>query len=192
MNVVCYEGGLLWTWSVMNVVCYERGLLWTWSVMNWSVLNVVCNELVCYEHGLLWTWSVMNWSVCYERGLFWMVCFERSVMSRSVLNGHRHIQPITKKDLDLCQKHVILFRHNGTGIQRSRCMQHATAHHAFRAAMKLAAYVDRAGTTNLMFSKILSFDCLTNSKLKWIWFCSEGNSDDLLFVVHLKIFWLLL
>ena len=103
-----------------------------------------------------------------------------------------HTQPVTNKDLDLCQKYVILFRHNGTGIQRSRCMQHATAHHAFRAAMKLTAYVDRAGITNLMFSKILSFDCLTNSELKWIWFCSEGNSDDLLFVVHLKIFWLLL
>ena len=36
MNVVCYERGLLWTWSVMNVVCYER----------------VCYEQVCYEHGL--------------------------------------------------------------------------------------------------------------------------------------------
>jgi len=102
------------------------------------------------------------------------------------------IQPVTNKDLDLCQKHVILFRHNGTGIQRSQCMQHATAHHAFRAAMKLTAYVDRAGTTNLMFSKILSFNGLTNFKLKWIWFCSEGNSDDLLLVVHLKIFWLIL
>jgi len=102
------------------------------------------------------------------------------------------IQPVMNKNLDLCPKHVILFRHNGTGIQRSQCMQHATAHHAFRAAVKLTAYVDRAGTTNLMFSKILSFGGLTNFKLKWIWFCSEGNSDDLLFVVHLKIFWLLL
>jgi len=27
MNMVCYERGLLRTWSVMNVVCYERGLL---------------------------------------------------------------------------------------------------------------------------------------------------------------------
>ena len=58
----------------MNVVCYERGLLWTWSVMN-----VVCYEWVCYERGLLWmgllltgllwTWSVLNgllWA-----GLFW-------------------------------------------------------------------------------------------------------------------------
>ena len=60
----------------MNVVCYERGLLWTWSVMNWSVMNVVC-----YERGLLWTWSVMN-VVCFEwfvlsgllwSGLFWTV-----------------------------------------------------------------------------------------------------------------------
>ena len=79
-----------------------------------------------------------------------------------------HIQPVTNKDLDQCQKHVILFRHNATGIQRSQFMQHSTAHHAFRAAMKLTAYVDRAGTTNLMFSKILSFDGLTNFKLKWI------------------------
>jgi len=47
-------------------------------------------------------------------------------------------------------------------------MQHATAYHAFRAAMKLAAYFDRAGTTNLLFSKILSFDGLTNFKSKWI------------------------
>ena len=37
-------------------------------------------------------------------------------------------------------------------------MQHVTAHHAFRAAMKLTAYVDRAAPTNLMFSKILSLD----------------------------------
>jgi len=73
-----------------------------------------------------------------------------------------YIQPVTNKDLDLCQKHVILFRHNGTGIQRSRCMQHATAFPAFRAAMKLTAHVDRAATTNLMFSKNLSFDGLTN------------------------------
>ena len=28
---------------VLNVVCFEM----------WSVMNVVCNELVCYEHGLL-------------------------------------------------------------------------------------------------------------------------------------------
>jgi len=62
----------------------------------------------------------------------------------------------------------MLFRHNGTGIQRSRCMQHATAHHAFRAAMKLTAYVHRAATANLMFSKILSFDGLANFMFKWI------------------------
>jgi len=37
-------------------------------------------------------------------------------------------------------------------------MQLAAVHHAFRAAMKLTLYVDRAATTNLMFSKILSFD----------------------------------
>jgi len=37
-------------------------------------------------------------------------------------------------------------------------MQHVTAHHAFRAAMKLTAYVDRAAPTNLMFSNILSLD----------------------------------
>jgi len=24
MNVVCYECGRLWTWSVVNVVCIER------------------------------------------------------------------------------------------------------------------------------------------------------------------------
>jgi len=29
--------------SVLNVVCFEM----------WSVMNVVCNELVCYGHGLL-------------------------------------------------------------------------------------------------------------------------------------------
>ena len=53
---------------------------------------------------------------------------------------------------------MILFSHSGTVIQRSRYMQHVTAHHAFRAAMKLTAYVDRAAPTNLMFSKILSLD----------------------------------
>jgi len=92
MNVVYYERGLLWTWSVMNVVCYERGLLWTWSVMNLVCyeLNVICYELVCYERGLLlmgllwtgllWTWSVLNglfWAVCYEQ-----VCFERSPVEK--------------------------------------------------------------------------------------------------------------
>ena len=102
MNVVCYERGLLWTWSVMNVVCYERGLLWTWSILNVVCYDLVCYELVCYKcgliwTGLLWTWSVMNVvcyeRVCYERGLLWMgllwtsllwavcyehVCFERT------------------------------------------------------------------------------------------------------------------
>jgi len=92
MNVVCYERGLLWTWSVMNLVCYElvcnkRGLLWTRSVMNWSVMNVICYELVCYERGLilmgllwtgmLWTWSVLNGlfvlSGLLWEGLFWTV-----------------------------------------------------------------------------------------------------------------------
>jgi len=88
MNVVCYERvcyerGLLLTWSVLNVVwlcyelsvmnvvwlCYERGLLWTgllWTglLWTWSVMNAIC-----YERGLLWTWSVMNvvW-LCYECG----------------------------------------------------------------------------------------------------------------------------
>ena len=74
---------------------------------------------------------------------------------------HPCIQPVMNKDLDLCQKHAILFHHIGTRIQRSQCMQHATAHCAFRAVMKLTAFVDRAGTTNLMFSKIwaqYSFD----------------------------------
>jgi len=47
-------------------------------------------------------------------------------------------------------------------------MQHATAHHAFRAAMKLTAYVVRAATTNLMFRKILSLGGLANFILKWI------------------------
>ena len=43
MNVIGYERGLLWTWSVMNVVGYERGVLWTWCVMN----------VVCYERDRL-------------------------------------------------------------------------------------------------------------------------------------------
>jgi len=51
MNVVGYERGRLWTWSVMNVVCYER----------------VCYEWVCYERVLFWVvcyeWSVLNGSV---------------------------------------------------------------------------------------------------------------------------------
>jgi len=28
MNVVGYERGLLWMWSVMNMVCHWYGLLW--------------------------------------------------------------------------------------------------------------------------------------------------------------------
>jgi len=42
------------------------------SVMNGSVMNG----------------SVMN-VVCYERGLFWVVCYEWSVLNGSVLNGHQ-------------------------------------------------------------------------------------------------------
>ena len=57
MNMVCYEGGLLWTGLL------GTGLLWTWSVMN-----VVCYERVCYEQ------------VCNEHGLFWVVCCEWSVL----------------------------------------------------------------------------------------------------------------
>jgi len=86
-ELVCYERGLLWTWSVMNVVCHERGLLWTWSVMN----------VLCYERGLQWTWSAMN-VVCNERGLQWtwsamnVVCNERGCWMWSVMNVvcHEH------------------------------------------------------------------------------------------------------
>jgi len=65
----------------MNVVCYDGGWLWMWSVIKWPVMKAVCNEQVCYECGLLQTWSAMNlmcneW-VCYECGLQWM----RSVMN---------------------------------------------------------------------------------------------------------------
>jgi len=63
--------------SVMNMVCYERGLLRTWSVMNWSAMNVVCYERICYKQ------------VCCERDLFRMVCSEWSVMKKSVLKGNR-------------------------------------------------------------------------------------------------------
>ena len=65
MNMVCYEHGLLWTWSVMNMVCYEHGLLWTWSVMNMVCYEWVCYERVCYER------------VCYERVCYERVCYER-------------------------------------------------------------------------------------------------------------------
>jgi len=58
-------------------------------------------------------------------------------------------------------------------------MQHATAHHTFRAAMKFITYVDRAATTNLTFSKILSFDGLAN--LCW-------NGFDVVLKVILVIF----
>jgi len=71
-----YATGLLWTWSVINVVCNE----------------LVCYELVCYEHGLLWTWSVMNMIcyelVCYERGLLLMgLLWTGLLWTWSVLNG---------------------------------------------------------------------------------------------------------
>ena len=62
MNMVCYECGLF-----SNVVRYERGLLWTWSVMNVVCYERVCYEQVCYEGGLFWVvcydWSYMNGSV---------------------------------------------------------------------------------------------------------------------------------
>jgi len=71
MNVVCYEHGLL-----------QTGLLWMCFVMNWFVCyDLVCYErsryeLVCDKRGLSWT------------GLFQMVCYQWSVMSRSVLNRY--------------------------------------------------------------------------------------------------------
>jgi len=97
MNMVCYEHGLLWTWSVINmVVCYERGLLWfLWTGLLWtlSLTNVVsyeCGGLLwtgllwtgLFWRGLLWMWSVMN-VVCYERSLLWTW----SVMTWSVMSG---------------------------------------------------------------------------------------------------------
>jgi len=36
-------------------------------------------KVVCFEQ------------VCYERGLFWMVCYEWSVMNVSVLNGNQSV-----------------------------------------------------------------------------------------------------
>jgi len=38
-------------------------------------MNVICYEQVCYEQ------------VCYECGLFRVVCYEWSVMNRTLLNG---------------------------------------------------------------------------------------------------------
>jgi len=65
MNGVCYERGLLSTWSVVNVICNEHGLQGSYviSAMNvvsyecgrllkWSAMNVVCNDRVCDERGL--------------------------------------------------------------------------------------------------------------------------------------------
>jgi len=68
----------------MNVVCYERGLLWTGLLWTRSVMNAVCYE-----------------EACYERGLFWMVCYDWSVMNRSVLNGHRSTQrsPVHREEM---------------------------------------------------------------------------------------------
>ena len=88
----------MWTWSVMNVVCFERGLLWMWSVMNGSVMIMVCYEHGLLWTGLLWTWSVFKcgplwtWSVikvvCYEWGSYERVCYERGLLwTRSVMNG---------------------------------------------------------------------------------------------------------
>ena len=42
-------------------VCYECGLLWTWSVMNGSVMNRSVMNVVCFE------WSVSSGLLC----LFW-------------------------------------------------------------------------------------------------------------------------
>jgi len=54
MNVICYEDGLLWTWSVVKGGLFWMALMWTCSVMNMSVMM----------GGLLWTWPVMN-MVCH-------------------------------------------------------------------------------------------------------------------------------
>jgi len=55
MNMVCYECGLF-----SNVVRYERGLLWTWSVMNVVCYERVCYEQVCYERDLFWKGTGSN------------------------------------------------------------------------------------------------------------------------------------
>jgi len=47
MNVVCDECGLLCMWPDMNMVCYVGVLLRTWSVMN-----VDSNEQVWHECGV--------------------------------------------------------------------------------------------------------------------------------------------
>jgi len=54
MNVIFYEYGQFWTWSVVNMVCIERvcnegGLLWMWSLMNVVCTERVFNEQVSYE-----------------------------------------------------------------------------------------------------------------------------------------------
>ena len=86
----------------MNVVCYERGLLWTWSVMN----------TVCYEHGLLWTRSVMN-TVCYEHGLFWVVCYEQVFFEQTPtkIQPMGHIQP-TNQFNPACQYLAHFLKYN--------------------------------------------------------------------------------
>jgi len=99
MNVVCYK-----------LVCFERGLLWTWSVTNWSVLNVICYERVCYEqvcyeqvcyeqvcYEQVCYEQVCYEQVCYERGLFRVVYYEWFVMNRSILNGHRRLIPTVEE-----------------------------------------------------------------------------------------------
>ena len=92
INVVCFDHGRSWTWSLMNKFCCERYGLWTCFVMNGSEINVVCHEcgrlwtwsvmnVLCYECGLLWLWPVMT-IFCYECGLLWntsimiVVCYE--------------------------------------------------------------------------------------------------------------------
>ena len=73
--MICYEHGLLWTWSVMNVFYYEHGgLLWKWSVMifmNWSVLNVVCFKWSFMSGllwaGLFWTDTILNILTIYKQ-----------------------------------------------------------------------------------------------------------------------------
>jgi len=88
-------------WSVINVVCYEGGLLWTWSA-----LNVVCNERVRYKRGLLWMLSVVN-MMCDGRVMLWLLSFMNVVSyeraQRTVIKGLSWIWSVMNV---LCNKSV--------------------------------------------------------------------------------------
>ena len=61
--MVCHQGGLLLGWSVIRVVCHQVVCHQGGLSSGWSVIRVVC-----HQSGLLLGWSVIR-VVCHQGGL---------------------------------------------------------------------------------------------------------------------------